>query len=136
MRSRTQQQQQWHVHPDSRLWGRPHRLYFEAATHKLGCMHAMCRRAVEANSSRLNFVPTHHWLPDENAPNGISSFCYIDSVRPSTEDTTGSNEYKCFPWSQATIQEYTAAMTMCFAEAFRQGLTLYVRWVGSAVCEG
>jgi hypothetical protein len=84
---------------------------------------------VEAGGSRLNFVPTHHWLPDEAAGNGISSFCYIDSVAPASEETTGSNQYKCFPWSQAIIQEYTEAMTMCFAEALRQGFTLYVRQV-------
>jgi hypothetical protein len=87
----------------------------------------ICRRAVEAGSSRINFVPTHHWLPDETALGGIASFCYIDSIVPSSEATTGSNEYNCFPWSQARIQEYTQAMSVCFAEALRQGLTVYVR---------
>lgn len=85
------------------------------------------RRTIESGSSRLNFVPTHHWLPDPDAPNGIASFCYIDTVAPSSEATTGANEYRCFPWSQPRIQEYTQAMTVCFAEALRQGLTVYVR---------
>jgi hypothetical protein len=87
----------------------------------------LCRRAIESGSSRINFVPTHHWLPDPDAPNGIASFCYIDTVAPSSEATTGTNEYRCFPWSQPRIQEYTQAMTVCFAEALRQGLTVYVR---------
>lgn len=86
-----------------------------------------CRRGVEAGSSRINFVPTHHWLPDETSPNGISSFCYMDTIAPASEATEGQNQYRCFPWSQAVIQEYTAAMTKCFAEAMRQGLTVYVR---------
>jgi hypothetical protein len=88
-----------------------------------------CRRAVDAGSSRINFVPTHHWLPDETSPNGISSFCYMDTVAPSSEDTLGKDQYECFPWSQSIIQEYTQAMQVCFAEALRQGLTIYVRWV-------
>jgi hypothetical protein len=86
-----------------------------------------CRRAAEAKSSRLNFVPTHHWLPDEAAANGISSFCFIDTVVPASEATDTTNQYKCFPWSQAVIEEYTHAMKVCFAEALRQGLTIYVR---------
>ena len=85
---------------------------------------------MEANSSRLNFVPTHHWLPEDEALNGISSFCYMDTVLPATTAAAAAaerNTYECFPWSKAAIDAFRDSMTLCFAEALRQGLTIYVR---------
>lgn len=82
---------------------------------------------MKSGSSGINFVPTHHWLPDESALNGISSFCYIDTIKQSSAETLGADKYSCFPWSKDLVDEYREAMTLCFAEAMRQGLTVYVR---------
>lgn len=91
------------------------------------------RRAVESNSSRVNFVPTHHWLPEDSARNGISAFCFMESTLPlgtariGGYNSNSSGTYRCSPWTKQVIQDYKDAMTMCFAEALRQGMTLYIR---------
>jgi len=94
-----------------------------------------CRKTVKSGSSKVNFVPTHHWLPDESALNGISSFCYIDTIKQSSAETLGADKYSCFPWSKDRVNEYQEAMTLCFAEAMRQGLTVYVRYAAQSLAE-
>jgi hypothetical protein len=85
------------------------------------------QRAVKAGSSRLNFVPTHHWLPDEAALNGIASLCTVQSVGPLESNIDGSATYVCTPFSADLISKFRDAMTLCFAEALRNGMTLYIR---------
>lgn len=84
----------------------------------------MVWRAVQAGSDRLNFVPTHHWLSTSGpASNTISSFCYMMHNSPSNP----AAGFSCKPWSDAVIAEFRSAMTLCFGEALRQGMTVYVR---------
>lgn len=61
--------------------------------------------------------------------NGISSFCYMDTTTTGATAAAADqpNTYACFPWSQAVVDEFRDAMKLCFAEAMRQGLTVYVR---------
>eukprot|EP00775_Hariotina_reticulata_P013864 gene13864-13986_t len=83
----------------------------------------MVWRAVSAGSNRINFVPTHHWMATEDTVNGIKSFCFMHHE---VEGDFGSGNI-CSPWTAAMIAQYRSAMTLCFAEALRQGLTLYIR---------
>ncbi|WIA33971.1 hypothetical protein OEZ86_007066 [Tetradesmus obliquus] len=84
----------------------------------------MVWRAAEAGSDRLNFVPTHHWLGNGgSASSGIAGYCYMEHTDPA-DSSSGST---CRPWSEPVITEYRSAMTLCFTEAMRQGMTLYVR---------
>ncbi|KAF8057099.1 hypothetical protein HT031_006108 [Scenedesmus sp. PABB004] len=82
----------------------------------------MVWRAAGAGSDRINFVPTHHWLPASGsaaASNTIGAFCHMHH--------TPSGANACSPWSDALIAEFRRAMAVCFTEAMRQGLTVYVR---------
>jgi hypothetical protein len=66
-------------------------------------------------------VPTHHWLPpryQRGVQAGVGSYCTMDGK-------SGSNV--CTPWSQELIGSYRYAMTQCFIEAFKNGLTVNVR---------
>eukprot|EP00879_Flechtneria_rotunda_P011737 GHRR01012258.1.p1 GENE.GHRR01012258.1~~GHRR01012258.1.p1 ORF type:complete len:433 (+),score=130.19 GHRR01012258.1:664-1962(+) len=81
----------------------------------------MVWRAAAAGSDRLNFVPTHHWLSvGDIGSNRISGFCYM-------QHTSDGSPNRCSPWTDDVISEFKHAMTLCFTEALRQGLTLYVR---------
>jgi hypothetical protein len=83
----------------------------------------MVWQAKKAGSTQLNFVPTHHWLPPRGggantADGGVGSFCLM----------TGSNgSPNCVPWTQDLVNQFKDGMSLCFAEALRQGFTLYVR---------
>jgi hypothetical protein len=82
----------------------------------------MVWQAKKAGSTQLNFVPTHHWLPPRgsgaSAAGGVGSFCLM----------TGSNgSPTCVPWTQELINQFRDGMSLCFAEALRQGITIYVR---------
>jgi len=70
---------------------------------------------------QVNFVPTHHWLPPRygrGVQAGVGSYCAMDG-------TSGTNQ--CIPWTDALVAEFRDSMTVCFAEAFKNGLTVNVR---------
>lgn len=46
-------------------------------------------------------------------------------------NANASGTYVCQPWSRALVGEFRDAMALCFSEALRQGLTLYIRCVVS-----
>jgi hypothetical protein len=73
-----------------------------------------------SKGDRLNFVPTHHWLPSTRGF-GVSGFCYMH--------TTGveGDRGRCLPWDTAKRHDFKTAMQYCFAEAMRQGFVVYVR---------
>lgn len=80
----------------------------------------MVRQAREySNGDRLNFLPTHHWMPGTGSF-GIASYCWISEDRPSGQRT-------CMEWTADKLAEFTQSMTLCFAEAFKQGFVVYVR---------
>ena len=80
----------------------------------------MVRKAREySNGDRLTFVPTHHWMPGPGSF-GIASYCWISEDRPSGQRT-------CLEWTADKLAEFTQSMTLCFAEAFKQGFVVYVR---------
>jgi hypothetical protein len=75
------------------------------------------RTVVKGN--RLNFVPTHHWLPREDGF-GVNQFCYMHSEG-------GGDKGTCKSWTPGKIDEFKKSMTLCMAEAMRQGFIPYVR---------
>ena len=85
------------------------------------CLDQLWRAAQRTNSTNINFVPTHHWLPPQyqrGVAAGVGQYCTMSG-------TNGANT--CQSWSPELIVEFREAMTICFAEAFRMGLTISVR---------
>jgi hypothetical protein len=79
----------------------------------------MVWRAKRLNrGNRLNFVPTHHWLPGEGGY-GIGSYCF--------QQNNGANQIVCSGWTRQLLTAYERGMTVCFAEALRQGFIPYIR---------
>jgi len=83
------------------------------------CLDMVWRARKFSNGNRLNIVPTHHWLPN-NDGFGASSFCYMH--------TSGAGDPgKCLAWTAEKLAEFKRSMTLCFTEAFKQGFIPYVR---------
>lgn len=92
----------------------------------------MVWRAVGAGSDRLNFVPTHHWLAAPDGANAVGSYCYMQHADAGGSEAAAAagaraGRNRCFPWSDAVVGQFRQGMALCFAEALRQGMTLYVR---------
>ncbi|KAF6266415.1 hypothetical protein COO60DRAFT_1474808 [Scenedesmus sp. NREL 46B-D3] len=82
------------------------------------CLDMVWRARRLARGNKLNFVPTHHWIPGAEGF-GIDHFCYMYKDE--------SDAMKCAQWDQPKIDEFERSMTHCFAEAYRNGFTPYVR---------
>eukprot|EP00882_Tetradesmus_deserticola_P018626 GHRQ01020005.1.p1 GENE.GHRQ01020005.1~~GHRQ01020005.1.p1 ORF type:complete len:310 (+),score=87.36 GHRQ01020005.1:1110-2039(+) len=82
------------------------------------CLDMVWRARRLARGNKLNFVPTHHWIPGEDGF-GIDHYCYMYK--------DASDSMLCGEWTQAKIDEFEKSMTYCFAEAYRNGFTPYVR---------
>jgi hypothetical protein len=78
------------------------------------CLDMVWRARRYSSGNRLNFVPTHHWLPESDGF-GVSQFCYMPSGGP------------CTPWTPPLLGEFKESMTLCLAEALKQGFIPYVR---------
>lgn len=78
------------------------------------CLDMVWRARRYSAGNRLNFVPTHHWLPESDGF-GVSQFCFMPSGGP------------CQPWTPAVLAEFKESMTLCLAEALKQGFIPYVR---------
>lgn len=90
------------------------------------CLDMVWRARRLSRGNKLNFVPTHHWIPREDGF-GVSRFCYIHKD-PGVPDTVATNNgMYCSPWNDALIKEFEDTMTSCLAEAMRQGFTPYIR---------
>jgi hypothetical protein len=83
------------------------------------CLDMVWRARSVVKGNRLNFVPTHHWMPREDGF-GVSNFCYLH-----TEG--GGDKGTCKSWTPGKLAEFKKSMTLCFAEALRQGFIPYVR---------
>lgn len=83
------------------------------------CLDMVWRARSLSKGNRINFVPTHHWLPRDDGF-GVSQYCYLHT-------TGGSDRGTCLTWTPGKMAEFKKSMTYCFAEAFRQGFTPYVR---------
>lgn len=90
------------------------------------CLDMVWRARRLTRGNKLNFVPTHHWLPREDGF-GVSSFCYMHKTPGLPNTVTTANGMYCSPWNDALIQEFEDSMATCFAESLRQGLTPYIR---------
>eukprot|EP00878_Enallax_costatus_P016588 GHUV01017406.1.p1 GENE.GHUV01017406.1~~GHUV01017406.1.p1 ORF type:complete len:494 (+),score=70.49 GHUV01017406.1:303-1784(+) len=90
------------------------------------CLDMVWRARRLSRGNKINFVPTHHWVPRDDGF-GVSRFCYMHK-NPGLPDTvTTNNGMYCSPWNSAVIQEFEDTMTNCLAEAMRQGFTPYIR---------
>jgi hypothetical protein len=78
------------------------------------CLDSVWRARRYSAGNRLNIVSTHHWLPESDGF-GVSQYCYMES--------SGA----CQPWTPAALAEFKESMTLCFAEALKQGFIPYVR---------
>jgi hypothetical protein len=98
----------WKIHTgaDGKPWSR--------------CLDMVWRARKYSNGNRLNFVPTHHWLPNENGL-GVASYCYMHTTGEPGEKGT------CQAWNPEKLAEFKKSMTYCFSEAFKQGFVPYVR---------
>lgn len=83
------------------------------------CLDMVWRARSISKGNKINFVPTHHWLPRDDGF-GVSQYCYLHT-------TGGSDRGTCLTWTPGKLAEFKKSMTYCFAEAFRQGFTPYVR---------
>lgn len=97
------------------------------------CLDMVWRARSVSKGNRLNFVPTHHWLPRDDGF-GVSQYCYLHT-------TGGSDRGTCMSWTAGKMAEFKKSITYCLAEALRQGFIPYVRphlddglnrWVGCA----
>lgn len=84
------------------------------------CLDSVWRARAVSTGDRLNFVPTHHWLPGQDGT-GVSAFCYLHTTGAAGDRGT------CLPFTSGKIAEFRTSMTYCFAEAIRQGFVPYVR---------
>lgn len=84
------------------------------------CLDSVWRARAVSTGDRLNFVPTHHWLPGPDGT-GVSAFCYLHTSGAAGDRGT------CLPFTPSKIAEFRTSMTHCFAEALRQGFVPYVR---------
>ena len=85
------------------------------------CLDQLWRAVKRTGSSNINFVPTHHWLPPPGRSGiaaGVGQYCTMDG-------TDGSP--RCIGWTPALVNEFRDSLAVCFAEAFRMGLTVSVR---------
>lgn len=96
----------WQIIPDSngKPWSR--------------CLDMVWRARRLARGNKLNFVPTHHWIPGSEGF-GIDHFCYMYK--------DADDKMVCGDWDQTKIDEFERSMTICFTEAFRNGFTPYLR---------
>lgn len=83
------------------------------------CLDMVWRAREVSKGNRLNFVPTHHWLPRDDGF-GVSQYCYLHT-------TGGSDRGTCMSWTAGKMAEFKKSMTLCLAETFRQGFIPYVR---------
>lgn len=83
------------------------------------CLDMVWRARSVSKGNRLNFVPTHHWLPREDGF-GVSQYCYLHT-------TGGSDRGTCMSWTPGKLAEFKKSMTYCLAETLRQGFIPYVR---------
>mgnify|MGYP001807474706 CR=1 FL=1 len=84
------------------------------------CLDMVWRARAVSNGNKLNFVPTHHWIPNSNGL-GVASYCYMH-----TSGAVG-DKGSCLPWTPEKLAEFKKSMTLCFTEAFKQGFVPYVR---------
>jgi hypothetical protein len=84
------------------------------------CLDMVWRARAVSNGNKLNFVPTHHWMPNSNGL-GVASYCYMH-----TSGAVG-DKGSCLPWGPEKLAEFKKSMTLCFTEAFKQGFVPYVR---------
>jgi hypothetical protein len=82
------------------------------------CLDMVWRARRLSRGNKMNFVPTHHWIPGSEGF-GIDHFCYMYK--------DANDRMQCGDWDQAKIDEFERSMTFCFAEAFRNGFTPYLR---------
>lgn len=83
------------------------------------CLDMVWRARSITKGDRLNFVPTHHWLPRDDGF-GVSQFCYLHT-------SGGGDRGTCMSWTPGKLAEFKKSMTYCLAEALRQGFIPYVR---------
>jgi hypothetical protein len=83
------------------------------------CLDMVWRARSVSKGNRLNFVPTHHWMPREDGF-GVSQYCYLHT-------TGGSDRGTCLAWTPGKMAEFKKSMTLCLAETLRQGFIPYVR---------
>lgn len=84
------------------------------------CLDMVWRARKYSNGNKLNFVPTHHWLPRDDGL-GVASFCYMStSGQPGDKGT-------CLAWTASKLAEFKKSMTLCYTEAFKQGFVTYTR---------
>lgn len=81
------------------------------------CLDMVWRAKRLNRGNRLNFVPTHHWLPNDGG-GGVKAFCY---------QYNKDGQLACHEWDREAIQRYQDGMQVCFEEAFRQGVVPYIR---------
>lgn len=84
------------------------------------CLDMVWRARNVSTGDRLNCVSTHHWLPGERG-SGVSAFCYMPT------GGTAGDRGQCLPWTAAKLAKFKQSLTLCFAEALRQGFVPYVR---------
>lgn len=90
------------------------------------CLDMVWRARRVSRGNKINFVPTHHWLPRDDGF-GVSRYCYMHKDAGVPDSVTTTNGMYCSPWNDALIQEFEDTMTTCIAEALRQGFTTYFR---------
>lgn len=90
------------------------------------CLDMVWRARRLSRSNKINFVPTHHWIPRDDGF-GVSRFCYMHKNPGIPNTVTTANGMYCSPWNDDLIQEFEDTMTSCMAEAIRQGFTPYIR---------
>lgn len=83
------------------------------------CLDMVWRARSVSKGNKLNFVPTHHWLPRDDGF-GVSQYCYLHT-------SGGSDRGTCMSWTPGKLAEFKKSMTLCLAETIRQGFIPYVR---------
>lgn len=82
------------------------------------CLDMVWRARRLSRGNKLNFIPTHHWMPGTDGF-GVSKFCYMYK--------DSNNNMVCGDWTLQKIQEFEDSMTQCLIETFRNGFTPYIR---------